>query len=517
MSYFNKSYLRVYVGTKASQTGSAAQAEIDNGFLNQTGINTYDLQNQAAPYGLGVGTFGLFDSNYNSLSATDVQNLAAGSKLILGAASIKTRDAQGIHQGYAISNKTEKISPKNVLRFAHVEPCASSNAIVHVGNTAYTTSGSVTAVSIVSGGSGHSVGDVLINIPNGLALRVETETSGTVTSVSIYDAGFGYSAGDVITTWNSPGGGTGLEVTVDSVDAIGGCEKEFFCENTYTLRLNVLGDPALRLANHELFRDFDAYGGCCAVDSDGKPIKAAIDSTVIMIQWADAIVNDPIMKWFVSPIVYTETGNPLFKDAQSAIDAGYTAADVWSEYVSTGHTPNATAGIRLEGAYTSTEFDNCSFKPTDFFDKYPVKVIPSVVYRGEEGGVCQFNGLCVTDECTPMTGYGYGTDVLNELILSERYSQNDYEYEPRMREITQGDSVFVINRNQMYFNYFLTYFIPRHENNNGQADDFTYTAIIPTQGRSSSFEAAITSWLTKVDNSDVIEGVGCVRCVASVI
>lgn len=522
MGHFNKSFPHVYVGIKPSQTASATAKEIDNGFLDEDGVNSIELQNTASPYSLGIGTFGLFDKSYNSLSSASVQSLAAGTPLRLISAAIKPNDSQGIHEGYAISDKSHVIYPNNILRFSVVEPCLTNQAVVHIGNTAYTSSGPVLTASVSNGGSNYTVGDT-VNLNSatggdGLGILVTTvDGSGAITGFDILDSGDWFTSGDLAIAFNSSGGGLGAELTIDSVDSRGGCDKEFTCGNTYTLRLNISGDPALRAANHELYRDFDAYGGCCALDASGDPVVAPIDSTLIMIQWAQGIVSNPITKPFISPIVYDELGNPLFENAEAAIAAGYTANDVWSEYVSTGHTVGATAGLRLLGAYTDTTFSNCSFKPTDYVGKYAVKIIPSMVYRGEEGGVCAFEGLCVTNECYPMTGVGYGEDAVRDLALSESYRQNYYEYNPRLREVTQGDSIFVVDRGQMYTQYFLQYREVRVNNNTSLDSNDNYTAQIITQGRSSAFEAAMGAWMTAVHNQNALEVIPCVRCVPSAV
>ena len=61
MSHFNHAYRKSFVGTKTTQAGSGTAKAVDNGFLTATGVPTSALAETAAPFSLGVGTFGFFN------------------------------------------------------------------------------------------------------------------------------------------------------------------------------------------------------------------------------------------------------------------------------------------------------------------------------------------------------------------------------------------------------------------------------------------------------------------------
>lgn len=63
--------------------------------------------------------------------------------------------------------------------------------------------GAITAVTVSAGGSGYSVGDILVasgGTGTGAKFQVTAESSGVVTAVSIFDDGSGYTVADVLTT-----------------------------------------------------------------------------------------------------------------------------------------------------------------------------------------------------------------------------------------------------------------------------------------------------------------------------
>ena len=54
------------------------------------------------------------------------------------------------------------------------------------------------------------------------------------------------------------------------------CPFEFLCDETYYLRIDIKGSPALRFLNHNAYYTLDAYTGCC----DG-PTPVATDPTLV--------------------------------------------------------------------------------------------------------------------------------------------------------------------------------------------------------------------------------------------
>jgi hypothetical protein len=137
MSYFNHSYHKAFVGTKASQGATpGVDAGVADGFLITSGVHSNDLKNTAAPFALGVGTYGFFDPTTNlSVIAADAA-VTAGKPLILACASLMTQDKIGqFHGGYTESNKSKMINPRYINKLYKVEAAAPESMIVHVGNT----------------------------------------------------------------------------------------------------------------------------------------------------------------------------------------------------------------------------------------------------------------------------------------------------------------------------------------------------------------------------------------------
>lgn len=289
------------------------------------------------------------------------------------------------------------------------------------------------------------------------------------------------------------------------------CCHEFYCDETYNLMIEIKGSPALRFANHNLYRTFDAYGGCC----DG-PVPTLIDSTLIMIQWAKAIVGDPYLQSFIQPIVFDETGAPWFATAALAVAAGWPTTQTWDLYVSPGHTLDGCAGIRLAGAYVDTKFGNCSFQITDFYEVAPITILASLVDLN--GDPCKFEGLCVITECEGLQGMGFGESIVRQLLLSESYLQNFFSPDIRIREITQGDQILsAVNRNGLYTSYYIQHTVPRYNNPSGLSDNDQYLLHIITNDVSAGLEAFMAAWLGACTDCTTLQTVDCTACVPVVI
>lgn len=287
------------------------------------------------------------------------------------------------------------------------------------------------------------------------------------------------------------------------------CNFEFRCGETYSLRIDLNNSPALRFLNHNIYRTIDAYTGCCP---DGAPTNT-VDSTLVMITWANSIISDPILSNYISPIVYTEAGVPLAANTAAAVAAGLSPTAIWTTYVSLGHVVGATAGLRMLGAYVDTKFGNCSFVPTDFFEKAPVQITASLV--DFNGDPCAFTGICVVTECEGRQGEGFGETVVRDLILSESYRQNRYNTnDVRIREITQGDQIVsALNRNTQYYRYIIQHAIPRTLNPTGIYDADRYQLEIITSAVNPALETYLNTWVADCNGPcTALEIIGCNSC-----
>jgi len=89
------------------------------------------------------------------------------------------------------------------------------------------------------------------------------------------------------------------------------CCFEFLCGETYYLRIDVKGSPALRALNHNAYQTVSAYTGCCS-DQVAPIVPNLVNSTLVMIEWAKAIVINNYLKDFVLPVVFDEAGTAWY-------------------------------------------------------------------------------------------------------------------------------------------------------------------------------------------------------------
>jgi hypothetical protein len=511
MAYFNHAFKKTFLATGAdiesypvSVAGSGTVTVSTKGALLMTeDVPTYVLNelSQGVKKGL-VNNFSPFDGSlqYNngyvgifnpktnlSLNGEDLPGTCCN--IYIAGSAIYSNDKIGpFHGGYQETNKSKMINPKYVSRFYFSEGCPASNEVVHVGSTYYTAGGAITQFSdsqteVLT--LAPNLTNVLINLEGGTGtgaqVIVSTDNTGAVISLQVvynqnpsngnYVFGKGYTVGDVLTI---PGllEGT-FELTVDAVTEAGGnasCCKTFLCGETYSLRLDIKGSPALRYLNHNAYLTADAYTGCCPADSIAP---VAVDSTEVMIKWANAILDSPIVNPFVRIIVQDQAGVLWYEPGTSAADLAILGANTWDNYVSPGYVEGACAGLIFDGAYVDTKFGDCTFQVSDFYEKEPVKLYFSEVDLN--GDPCTFDGICVVHECLATQANGLGETVLRDLILSESYRQNFVATDLRIREITQGNQIISdIDRNALYDRLYLQHNVPRFNNPTGVFDNDQY-------------------------------------------
>jgi hypothetical protein len=286
-----------------------------------------------------------------------------------------------------------------------------------------------------------------------------------------------------------------------------GCCCEFLCDETYNLRLDIKGSPALRFLNHQAYKTLDAYTGCCP---DGAVAPTLVDSTEVFIKWATQIVEDPIMSQFVYPVVYSEAGDALYPPGTDPafIAAQPAGTTTWDLYVSPGHVADACAGMVLTAAYIDTKFGDCTFQPSDFYELEPLRLYASEVDLN--GDPCTFAGCCVITECPGLQAMGLGESVVRDVILSEEYRQNFFHSDLRIREITQGDQILnVLDRTASYDRYCILHSVPRFNNPTGTFDNDQYMLdiIVPAGSDQSVFEAFVTGWLADCSQCTTLEEV----------
>ena len=540
MAYFNHSFQKVFVGTAGNQAQSATAAGLDQGYVTSVSMPMVNL-NGAYVTGRSIAptnpkatpAYGLFYKDTYASVGTDT-SWSGGSAccpLILAGSSFYENDKIGkFHGGYQETNKSKEINPKYVQNFYVVAPCTPQQAIVNIGKTPFNTA--VTGATLTTPGTNYTVGLKSTSTTgngNGLTITVLTLTGASpdpIATFSITNGGYGYQVGDVVTILGDSADATLTITSVNGSSVDGECCFEFLCDETYYLRLDIKGSPALRFMNHQVYNTLDYYTGCCP---SGTLAPTPVDSTLVMIGWASQIMditrNVPYLSDFIYPVVISETvsgstywlyppGTDLTALTAAPTDVVY---GTWDKYVSPGHTTGECAGLVLFGAYVDTTFGNCSFQVSDFYEVEPIQIFASMVdYTGDP---CKFEGLCVNrTECLGLQGNGFGETILRDLILSESYRQNFFATDIRIREITQGDNVFnVINRSTRYFRYYLLHSVPRFNNPSGVFDNDRYMLEIITNARSTSFEQTVDAWLTACAQCPTLEVISCTPCSTSVI
>lgn len=474
MAYFNHAYKKLFIATQG---------------VVRPGVHVADLKE--TPY--GPGYIGLFDKKTN-LSVAGATIGASGAPFYLGAASIRTNDKIGkFHGGYQEANKSKIINPRFLRKAWKVGANPALPMILEVGGTAG--NGYLGAVLTVALGAVSGTGYVTAtNVPTtggtGTGLTVDiTAVAGDVTAITINNPGLGYKATDVITIVQGNGASDDETFTVSRVDTTNECTKEFLCGETYYLRVEVRGTSALRFASHNLYRTLDASGGCCADPSAPNPV----DASVIYKQWVERIAEDQMLKDFIRPILVIDGQSYAY----NAADATAEGLDPATDIIALAPTTSTNAGIILKTAYVDTTFGNCSFKPSDYYGKEPIKIFVSEVDLS--GDPCTFGGVCVIERCAGVQANGLGEQKLRELLLSEAYLQNFTADDQRIREITEGTAIFdVISRTSSYDSLFILHSVPRYNNPSGVFDNDQY--LLEVVGTN----ATITALETEI--ADVIDG-----------
>ena len=511
MAYFNHAFKKSFLATGETQNstvitlpdGSTTTASTSDGYLITSGLPTYTLNQLSANAATAIedGYIGWFNPKTNLSVNINDEVFAPCCNLFLAGSAIYSNDKIGpLAGGYQETNKSKMVNPKYVSRFYSVDPCEPQNNVIHVGSTYWTAGGGVLTVDTLVAGTGYDNGTYAVEVTGGAGTGAILEivvTGGTVDSVTVLNPGKGYAVNDTLTLVGGNDDATVDVATVTDAHAQEGCGitanccKEFLCGETYSLRLDVKGSPALRFLNHNAYNTVDAYTGCCD-PADIAP--TVVDSTNVMILWANGLTTNPIVGPFVQIVVQAEDGSLLYAPGTSATFLAANGAITWDNYVSPGHVVDACAGLILNGAYVDTKFGDCTFQLSDFYEKEPVRLYASEVDLN--GDPCTFTTLCVVTECQGLQANGLGETVVRDLTLSEAYRQNFLSSDFRIREITQGNQIISsIDRNALYYRYMLQHNVPRFNNPSSTFDNDQYMLEIFSLTPLTTFAIDTAGWL----------------------
>jgi len=255
------------------------------------------------------------------------------------------------------------------------------------------------------------------------------------------------------------------KVATSSSAVIEVADPETFTKGeTVFLRVDIKGSPALRFLGRNSYFVAD-YTVQCADGATVEPAK-------VLLEMASQIENEPLVGPFVEASVETFDGAAWNKVTAPA-----------------GSAPGAHASARLvlKGAYVDTKFGDCSFDPKDHFEKEPVQILLSEL--NESGDIC-VNNFDDAVLVAGTQGEGFGESVIREFILSNRYAQEPWNSDPRMREIT--DSIALeVDRTASYKAFNILHSIPRSYNPSGMhnSDQYLLTIYAPAgSGQASDVE-----------------------------
>jgi hypothetical protein len=277
------------------------------------------------------------------------------------------------------------------------------------------------------------------------------------------------------------------------------CVCNLECGKNYNLRTDLKGSPALRFLSHNIYKTLSAYTGCCTDDCTATCTGALVDPTIVNINWATQIINDPILSQFLHITRITDWDGEVV--AEIGVGGIETQAQFLAEiagYVSSFDPTSGSAAtdqscMRVAVAYVDTKFQYCTFTPTDFYELQPLNMLfsmtdesgdPCNVQCFEVSGQYDINGVIVKPYVPGQTqpgaqAQGLGETVLRELILAGRYRQEAYPDSSRveslrMREIEANPVLAAVDRQGFYNSVNILHSVPRFNNPTGTFDNDQY-------------------------------------------
>ena len=315
--------------------------------------------------------------------------------------------------------------------------------------------------------------------------------------------------------------------------------KEFLCNTTYNLRVDIKGSPVLRFLTRNTYYTAAAYTGCCP---DGvENIGAPVNPLIVYVQWAYQLLNSPLIAPFIQVrITYSTDPATAAWEELAGTDGTNSTANLAAllTYINdpstlpvvdnyTATTGLGRAGLIITGAYVDTRFNDCTFYPNDSIIAFlePVKVYASEVDLN--GDPCAFGGICVANVCAGNQGTGFGESAIRDLIMTEAYMQQPFYTgtDLRIREITNGTDVYdAISRTSTYTRYYIQHNVPRFNNPSGTFDNDQYLLeiLVPRVAKYAAAASASTTvyvWNTSgiaVTQSMYINGVDSTRNVTGI-
>lgn len=253
---------------------------------------------------------------------------------------------------------------------------------------------------------------------------------------------------------------------------------KFYCNQTYHLRIDVKGSPALRALGHNFYHIYDVKTPCCTGDTN-----ALVDPIAVFWEFARQLNEDPVVSRFLSAMV-TNAGNFVFPNGYVPLTDPTAIA-------------NTTPALVLTAGYSDNAFYFCSFDPRDHFELEPV-IISSIQLIDDTGDPCSlFKPLTVTQTQAPKTTRGKGDTILRELLLDNEYHQEPFPWDARRKEI--AGFAYLTNTLAPFGSYndcvSVLYSTPRKYNPSGTYDSDVYLMRIYGESNG-AYISSVKTWLS---------------------
>ena len=289
--------------------------------------------------------------------------------------------------------------------------------------------------------------------------------------------------------------GWDLSVTGSTADV----GPTFFCGQTYELKLEVLGEPALKAYNKYMYNNFMAWGGCCGTGCTTGCTSSYADAACIMLQWKDQMYTTPNWvptdNWggYILPQVFiNDNGTAVEVFSQLDYEQGRCAEN--EVYVCDTTSPESViAGLKITVAYTDTNFTNCTFSVTDSYDIFPAFVTGSLVFQSADP--CAINTTINTsvpnmyiELQAPRQPKGVGNIVRKNLIVEDKYqaypwSDSNDVLGLRFRE-AEGSNWILDNttNGSLYDSVVIEWYLPNQQNSSSNYDgsENIFILYVPT-------------------------------------
>jgi hypothetical protein len=243
----------------------------------------------------------------------------------------------------------------------------------------------------------------------------------------------------------------------------------------------------LRTLTRNAYHTVDAFTEC--VTGQG------VDPAIVFEQFAKHINEDPILSLFVK-------GTPLYAtiDGAGAVTQhGAVKPATWGTFANN----KKFARLELTTAYTDTRFSDIVWDRNEHFELEPIQLFASV--WDFSGNPCADNLFPVEETQVAKQGSGYGETLLKELILSNRYLQDNFPDNLRMREVLGDTTMTQLNRAAKYVTYNILHSIPVAGNASSQLNSDQYMIKVVVNARDTAFENFMVKLMASAGNPVALE------------